>query len=258
MYTIAGANYFPRFETQMMKMKKSFLLDHSCKKLTVRKISMHRMRMCGRWSSPHSSRIPSPYSILFRCCLEPFLDAPISRVARARDFTTSRKVCSLFPALPMPHIFPASPFLSCHLIIVMKLAGNFSRNARPPVFLFHPLNVCGTRVSTASLANNRSWHFLRSHPTGSFHLIFCDIPTVCILIVIYVRAYNVPSVTLGRLEIETRAPLKINRKIMSRSLAEFRKFIHKREFADRSFLISSFSSLNSSSPSKNSMAANIA
>lgn len=168
MHTIAGANYFPRFETQM---KKSSLLDHSCKKLTVRKISMHRMRMCGRWFH----RIPLGFLLLtrfsFGAASNRFsLDAPISRVARARDFTTSRKVCSLFPALPMPHIFPASPFLSCHLIIVMKLAGNFSRNARPPVFLFHPLNVCGTRVSTASLANNRSWHFLRSHPTGSFHL----------------------------------------------------------------------------------------
>lgn len=190
-------------------------------------------------------RIPLEFLLLTRFSLgvilsRTSLDAFISRVVREHDFTTSRKVRSLFLAVPMPHIFPLSPLLPCHLIIVMKLAGYFLKRR---VFLFHLLNVCGTRVSTASLSQiiAAGIFFDLTRPTRP-DLIFRDILTVYIMI--HVRAYNCP-VTLGRLEVETCAPLKLIRSVADGALAGFRKYIRKRENSSRFFFISSFSPLNS-------------
>lgn len=137
-------------------------------------------------------------------------------------------------------IAPSSP---CHLIIVMKLTGYLPK--RPLAFSYFslPANVCGTRVWTVSLANNRSRRFLRSRPTGftisSPHLIPRDIPDrtcrsvrtyICTPICVYKTAIR--DCWLRRLEIETRAPLKVARSVavVSRILEVYSRALRAADF----------------------------
>lgn len=188
--------------------------------------------------------------------------APNSRTPRARlyDIPESRFPFS-FTANALYISSIASSRTPCHLIIVMKLTG-YLPETLARVFLFPSLcedtYVCGTRVWTVSLANNRSRRFLRSRPTGftisSPHLIPRDIPGrtcrryVYTCIPIYTCMYKtvIRDCRLRRrLEIETRAPLKV-----APSVAVVSKIpeVYSRVFraADFFFAFSSFSSFSPS------------
>lgn len=124
------------------------------------------------------------------------------------------------------------------------------------VFLFLSLNVCGTRLWTVSLANNRSRRFLRSHPTSftisSPHLILRDIPGhTCRSIHTYIPIYiciKLPSVTADSVVWKSRRARHWKSREASRSLAGFRKFIRGRSV--RSIFFSRFLIFPSPSPSK--------
>lgn len=139
-------------------MKKSFLFDHSYKKTRQSERFRCTARVCGRWSLPHSSWIPSTRFSFGAAASYLARRFYLSRVARARDFTTSQKVRSLFPALPNASYFPG--------IASFVVSFDYRHETRRlfletsvRIFLFHPLNIHGVQVSTTSLANNRSCHF---------------------------------------------------------------------------------------------------
>jgi len=146
-------------------MKKSFLPDQSAQKKNPRSQDF----------SIHSIRVHKTISVYLLPCLRCIFSYLIfspptlfelffalrSFVHLARDFTTSRKVGSLFPALPISHISSAShPLASVSFDYRRETCRLSAETAARAFFLFYSLNVCDTQM--APLANNRSRRFPRS------------------------------------------------------------------------------------------------
>lgn len=144
-------------------------------------------------------------------------DAPISRVARARDFTTSQKVLS-FSRAAKCLISRRRSF--CRVIWLSSWNSSaISWNARSH-FLISPSKTYVAFESQQHLSQLAPW----SHQIGSFHLIFRNISTVCIMI--YIRAY---TTAIRDLQLFGSQHVRWKSFGVSRSLAAFRKFIYKRE-----------------------------
>lgn len=169
-------------------MKKSILLDHSCKK------TRH---------NPKDFDVPHVYAVigLYRIPLE-FL--PLTRFSLdvalnvARRFYLSRSSRARFyDILESPFSFPRGANASYFPVVIpFVVSFDYRHETRRlfletlvRVFLFHLLNVCGTRVSTASLSQIiAAGIFFDLTRSTRPDLIFRDILTVCIMI--YLHAYN--------------------------------------------------------------------